>query len=105
MKKVWFFALVVVFSSSMLFSGCASLTGRTAGEIIDDSVITTEINAKIVKDPELSYFKINVNSTNGNVVLTGYVPSREAEDRLIRLAKEVRGVKLVRSELQIQEKK
>jgi osmotically-inducible protein OsmY len=66
MKKVWFFALVVaVFSSSMLFSGCASLTGRTAGEIIDDSVITTEINAKIVKDPELSYFKINVNSTNG----------------------------------------
>jgi len=105
MKKVWFFAVVLVFSSSMLFSGCASLTGRTAGEIIDDSVITTEINAKIVKDPELSYFKINVNSTNGNVLFTGYVPSREAEARLIRLTKEVRGVKSVRSELQIQEKK
>ena len=104
MKKVWFLIVALVFSS-MLFSGCASLTGRTAGEIIDDSVITTEINAIIVKDPELSYFKVNVNSTNGNVVLTGYVPSREAEARIIKLAKEVKGVKSVRSELAIQEKK
>jgi len=104
MKKVWVLMVALVFSS-MLFSGCASLTGRTAGEIIDDSVITTEINAKIIKDPELSYFKINVDSTDGNVLFTGFVPSSEAEARLFRLAKEVKGVKSVKSELRIQEKK
>jgi osmotically-inducible protein OsmY len=88
-----------------MFSGCASTTGRTAGEIVDDSVITTTINAKIVEDPQLSYLKINVDSTEGNVVLTGFVPNREAEERLIKLAQGVKGVKSVKSELKIQEKK
>lgn len=104
MRKVWLL-VVSILSVSIVLSGCATLTGRTAGEIIDDSIITTEINAKIVKDPELSYLKINVDSTAGNVVLTGFVPNREAETRLINLAKGVRGVKSVKSLLRIQEKK
>jgi osmotically-inducible protein OsmY len=94
-----------VFLAIVMFSGCASMTGRTAGEIVDDSVITAAVNAKIVEDPQLSYLKINVNSTSGHVVLTGFVPNREAEDRLINLAREVKGVKSVESELKIEEKK
>jgi len=94
-----------VFLAIVIFSGCASMTGRTAGEIVDDSVITAAINAKIVEDPQLSYLKVNVNSTAGHVVLTGFVPNQQAEDRLINLAREVQGVKSVKSEMKIEEKK
>lgn len=103
MKKNTIFAVCIVLAVVTLVS-CASLTGRTAGEIVDDSVITTEINAKIIEAPDLSYLKINVNSTAGDVVLTGFVPSREAEDHLIKIARGVKGVKSVKSELIIQQK-
>jgi osmotically-inducible protein OsmY len=104
MRKTCILFFCVTFAVVML-SGCASVTGRTAGQIVDDSVITTTINAKIVEDPQLSYLKINVNSTEGHVVLTGFVPNREAEERLIKLAQGVKGVKSVKSELKIEEKK
>jgi len=101
MKKIAMFVLCML-TFSIILSACASLTGRTAGEIVDDSVITSAINAKIIEDPELNYLKINVDSTRGNVVLTGFVPNKEAEARLIKIASGVRGVKSVRSELKIQ---
>jgi len=82
--------------------GCASITGRTTGETIDDSSITTEINLKIIGDPELKYLKINVDTFRGNVTLTGTVKSKQAEQRLIDLSKSVRGVKSVVTNLIIE---
>ena len=86
----------------LALSGCASLTGRTAGEIIDDSSITTAINVEIVKSPELKYLKINVDTFRGHVTLTGAVPSKSAEQKLIEIANGVRGVKSVKSNLIIE---
>ena len=71
MKKVIFMTVLMVFGLA-LFSGCASMTGRTAGEYIDDSSITTQANAIIIKDPDAQYLKIDVSSTQGNVVLDGF---------------------------------
>jgi len=68
MKKIIFVAVLMVCGVA-LFSGCASTTGRTTGEYIDDSNITTEANAIIVQDPDASNLKIDVSSTAGNVVL------------------------------------
>jgi hyperosmotically inducible protein len=100
MKKILFVMMLLLFSVTVF--GCASLTGRTAGEIVDDSAITTAINAKIIKDPDLHYLKINVNSEAGNVTLSGFVRDKAAEDRLIQYAKETKGVKSVTSNLKIQ---
>lgn len=85
-----------------LISGCASITGRTAGEIVDDSAITSAINMEIIKSPELKYLKINVDSFRGHVTLTGAVPNKNAELKLIDIAKGVRGVKSVKSNLIIE---
>src|SRR4030065_2726382 len=81
MKNVIFLTVLVVFGLA-LFSGCASLTGRTTGEYIDDSNITSQANAIIVKDPDAQYLKIDVSSTNGNVVLAGFIHDKKAEERI-----------------------
>lgn len=102
MKKAFF--LIVVLTVVVL-TGCTSITGRTAGEHIDDATITSTINAKIIEDPDLKYFKINVDTTKGHVVLSGFVNSKKAEVNLIETARGVRGVKSVTSHLKIDSKK
>ena len=104
MKNVVLLSVVMVFGLA-LFSGRASMAGETIGEYIDDSTITTEVNAKIVKDPDAHYLKIDVSTTQGDVVLQGFVNSRETEDRLVAKIREIRGVKSVKSLLKLEERK
>jgi osmotically-inducible protein OsmY len=104
MKKVIFMTVLMVFGLA-LFSGCASMTGRSAGEYIDDSNITTEVNAIIVKDPDAQYLKIDVSSTNGNVVLSGFIHDKKAEERIVAKIRQINGVKSVKSNLKVEERK
>ena len=104
MKKVILLSVLVVFGLA-LFSGCATMTGRTAGEYIDDASITTEANGIIVKDPDAQYLKIDVSSTDGNVVLAGYIHDKKAEDRIVAKIRQIKGVKSVKSNLKVEEKK
>jgi len=104
MKKVILLSVLVVFGLA-LFSGCATMTGRTAGEHMDDSSITTQVNGIIVKDPDAQYLKIDVSSTDGNVVLAGFIHDKKAEERIVAKIKEIKGVKSVKSNLKVEEKK
>ncbi|MBA4374293.1 MAG: transporter [Thermodesulfovibrio sp.] len=104
MKKFIFMAVIMVFGLA-LFSGCATIKGETTGEYIDDSTITTKVNAAIVKDPDAQYFKIDVTTTKGDVVLQGFVNNRDTEARLVTKVREIRGVKSVKSLLKIEVKK
>ncbi len=103
--KYLLFLTVLLVAGLVLFAGCASMTGETAGENIDDNTITAEANAIIIKDPQAHYLKIDVETTQGEVVLTGFVNSRETEDRLVDKIRKIRGVKHVKSLLKIEEKK
>ena len=104
MKKVIFMAVLMFFGLA-LFSGCASMTGRTAGEYVDDASITTEVNSVIVKDDDAKYLKIDVTTTQGNVVLQGFVNSKATEERLMTKIRQIKGVKSVKSNLKVEEKK
>lgn len=103
-KKVVLMTVLLVFGLA-LFSGCASMTGRTAGEHIDDAAITTEVNSIIVKDADAKYLKIDVSTTDGNVVLQGFIHDRKAEDRIVEKTRQIKGVKSVKSLLKVEEKK
>jgi osmotically-inducible protein OsmY len=103
MKKVVLLAVLMVFGLA-LFSGCASMTGETAGENIDDSTMHTKATAIVVQDPDAHYFKIDVTITQGDVVLTGFVNSRETEERLIANIRQIKGVKSVKSLLKMEKK-
>ena len=104
MKKVILFS-VLIFSGLTMVSGCSSMRGETAGEYIDDSTTTTQVNGIIVKDADAKYLKIDVTTTKGDVVLQGFVNSRETEERLVAKIEKIRGVKSVKSLLRIEEKK
>ena len=103
-KKFILLTLVMVFGLA-LFSGCATMTGETAGQNIDDSTIHAKVNAIVVKDADAHYLKVDVSVTKGDVVLTGFVNSRETEERLMAKIREVRGVKSVKSLLKMEERK
>jgi len=104
MKNFIVLTVLMIFGVT-LFTGCASITGQTAGEKIDDATITTKANAMIVKDPDAQFLKINVDTTQGNVVLTGFVNSKETEERLVSKIEQIRGVQSVKSLLKVEEKK
>ena len=96
MKKIILSAVLVVLSVA-LFSGCATLKGETTGEYIDDSTITSKVNSIVIKDPDAHFLKIDVTTTKGEVVLQGYVNSKDTEARLVGKIMEVKGVKSVKS--------
>jgi osmotically-inducible protein OsmY len=103
MKKIIFMAVLMVFGLA-LFSGCAALKGETTGEYVDDSTMHSKVNAIVVNDPDAHYFKIDVTVSQGDVVLTGFVNSRDTEERIIGKIREIRGVKSVKSLLKIEKK-
>ncbi len=75
-----------------------------ANNVIDDAAITTSINAGLAKDPDLSAFKIDVDTKAGKVSLHGSAPTTQARDRAISIAQSVKGVTSVDNQLTIKEK-
>ncbi|CAN5260068.1 molecular chaperone OsmY [soil metagenome] len=68
-------------------------------EKMDDMAITTAISAAMVKDPELSALKINVDTKDGAVTLNGSAPTEAARERAGAIAKTFNGVQSVDNKL------
>lgn len=83
-------------------AGCASgPKTSSAGEYIDDSVITMNVKAAIFNEPTLSSAEINVETFKGVVQLSGFVTSREAANQAVSVARSTGGVKSVKNDMQI----
>jgi osmotically-inducible protein OsmY len=88
--------LVVVLS----FMGCASTrTHEGTGEYIDDAVITTRVKSAIFSDPVLKILQINVETFKGTVQLSGFVNSAASVTKAREIAKAVKGVVSVQTNL------
>lgn len=87
-----------------LLSGCAGTAERSVGTPADDASITETIRARIADDPELRNLKLSVVTRQREVVLSGVVPSRQLEERLIKLALGVNGVKSVKDDITVRKK-
>ena len=82
-------------------AGSAATGKQTAGEVVDDGVVTAKIKAKLVDDPVTKAYQINVETFKGTVQLSGFVDSAEARSRAEQLAKDMDGVKAVKNSLQV----
>jgi osmotically-inducible protein OsmY len=74
------------------------------GALATDATITTRINAALVADDQLKALKINVDTKDGKVVLTGAAPDAGSRDRATAMAKAVAGVVDVDNRLTVQPK-
>jgi hyperosmotically inducible protein len=73
---------------------------RPVGQVIDDAAITAAVKAKLLADPTVGGLKIDVDTRNGVVYLTGdHMKSQPEIDQAIKLAKETSGVKSVENKL------
>lgn len=79
-------------------------TTAKAAAAFDDAAITTSITAGIAKDPDLSAFKIDVETKSGKVSMHGSAPTAQARARAASIAESVKGVMSVDNQLTIKEK-
>ena len=100
-------ALCVIGLAAILTGGCKAYVddsaGRTAGEVIDDTVIDMRVKARLIGDKELSGFRIRVDVDKGVVRLRGKIKQPELRQRALKLVREVRGVVDVVDKLELVE--
>ena len=78
----------------------ASTTKKeSAGEYVDDAVITAKVKAAVLEEPSLKSAEINVVTSKGRVQLTGFVRSRADINKAVEVAKGVKGVKSVKNDM------
>ena len=75
--------------------------GETAGEYIDDSVLTAKVKAALIESPDTNAHQINVETNQGVVQLSGFVDNAAAKTAATSVAKSVNGVKDVKNELSV----
>jgi osmotically-inducible protein OsmY len=75
--------------------------GASAGDKIDDAMITTKVKASLAGDKDLSAIRIEVDTKDGVVTLSGPAPSANAREHANDLAKNVKGVTSVNNHLTV----
>ncbi len=93
-----------VLSSLLVVSlvACAPTDKRaSAGEYIDDTMITGKVKAALVADPELKATEINVETFKGTVQLSGFVSAPEHIPKAAQLTRNVEGVKSVKNDIAV----
>ena len=100
MKKLGYWKtamLAVILAAPLATIGC----GKTIGETIDDTTITTRVKTSMLNDPAVGGMKIDVDTFKGVVTLSGRVKSQAEHDQALALAHKVDGVTEVKDALQI----
>jgi hyperosmotically inducible protein len=79
----------------------AGETADDAGNIASDAALTTKVKTKFLADDQVSGLKIDVDSKNGVVTLTGTVRTAAEKNAAVALAKNTDGVKSVVDRLKV----
>jgi len=95
---------VVVMLTVFSLAGCQAMTGKTAGQNVDDAAITSSVKTKLAADKLSSLTRVDVDTNNGVVSLNGVVESADQKARAQDLASQVSGVNRVINNLQVQKK-
>ena len=83
-----------------LLGGCAATrTSDSAGQYVDDSVITTKVKSALLGDDAVKSSAISVETVKGSVQLSGFVDTLDQKSTAGKDAWTVSGVKDVRNNL------
>lgn len=106
---------VIVLGAALASAGCAALAiggaaaggyyvgkdERSAAQIAKDGSITTRIKSRLVADPYVRAFAVDVDTYENVVTLSGRVTSYVEREQAERIAAAVAGVASVRNELEV----
>lgn len=85
----------------VLMAPLTAACGKTVGETIDDTTITTRVKTAMLNDPQVGGMKIDVDTFKGVVTLSGRVRSAAEKDQALALARRASGVTEVKDALQV----
>jgi osmotically-inducible protein OsmY len=90
---------VLAFAATLVLgAGCAQMRGQEAhGAYVDDASITSTVKARLVEDKTVDAEAIQVETANGNVVLSGVARTPLEKSTAESIAMKVRGVKTVQN--------
>ena len=89
---------------ALVFVVAVSITsrcGKTVGEAIDDTTITTRVKTAMLNDPAVGGLRIDVDTFKGVVTLSGRVKNQAERIRRVALARSISGVVEVKDALQV----
>ena len=82
------------------FAKAQAINDRMRGKaVVTDSAITAKVKAALVKARHVPGFKVNVKTTGGVVLLSGFVENEQQASRAEEIAASVKGVRSVKSNL------
>ncbi|HET8947198.1 MAG TPA: BON domain-containing protein [Candidatus Polarisedimenticolia bacterium] len=81
-------------------SGDAPSPSRTIGERIDDAGITAKVKSRLLDDPAVRGLKIDVDTREGVVYLTGSIPGAAEREKAVQIARGTEGVRNVEANFQ-----
>src|SRR6185295_1586870 len=92
--------------SALALIACSSTpTQRSAGETVDDSVLTGKVKTALIDNDVVKAGEVNVDVYKGVVQLNGTVDTQAEKDAATKAAKSVTGVKEVRNNIQLKSTK
>jgi hyperosmotically inducible periplasmic protein len=98
MKKILLASMLAL--GALATTGCAVTSGQsTAGQYIDDATISTRVKARFAEDTSVSAMRLQVETLNGTVQLSGFAASQAEKDKAGQLARGVPDVKEVRNNI------
>ncbi|MFY9288996.1 MAG: BON domain-containing protein [Alphaproteobacteria bacterium] len=91
--------LIAVFAFVLALGGSA--LANTPSQYIGDAAVTTKVKAALMADKDVSATKVNVETNDGTVHLTGNVSSKAEEKEVVHIVNTVDGVKAVNNKLNV----
>lgn len=100
MNKTIYACALALALAGLGLGGCAVTDGQsTVGEYVDDKTIATRVKTRFATDDTVSASRIEVESLNGTVQLTGFAGSEAEKERAAAIARDVPDVKNVRNDI------
>ena len=98
MRKLSYYRfLLAVVLAALVTVAC----GKTVGETIDDTTITTRVKTAMLNDPNVGGLRIDVDTFKSVVTLSGRVKSQAEKEQAIALARMISGVTEVKDAMQV----
>jgi hyperosmotically inducible protein len=96
--------LTVLLALPFLAGGCGATSGKSAAQTVDDATITATVKSRLAADTASPVTRVDVDTNNGAVYLSGDVETAEQKTRAEDLARQADGVKAVVNDLHVQKR-